>query len=85
MSLIERVKACHFWQPENYRPFIINNEIHGHITHDLATKLQDFNTVFNVSPQSVALSDKLTTFEHRTREVEKVVKALVKEGIIPRW
>ncbi len=85
MSLLERVKACHFWQPENYRPFIINNEVHGHITHDLATRLKDFTSVFDVSSQSVALSTKLTTFENRSSEVESVIKALVKDGIIPRW
>ncbi|KLN62364.1 hypothetical protein WH96_02330 [Kiloniella spongiae] len=85
MSLLERVKTCHIWQPENYRSFIINNEVHGHITHDLSTKLKDFSNVFNVSSQSVALSSELTTFKDRTNEVENVIKTLVKEGIIPRW
>ena len=85
MTLLDRVKTCHHWHPENYQPFMVGSEIYGHVTHAFATDLQNFSSVFETTGKVVKLSDKLIDFEERTAAVESVIKQLVKSGAIPRW
>lgn len=85
MALLDRIRTCHHWHPENYRPFMISSEIYGHVTHEFAGNLRDFSNVFEVTDNHVKLSDKLVTFDDRTTAVENAIKQLVDSGHIPRW
>ncbi|MFD2204415.1 NUDIX hydrolase [Kiloniella antarctica] len=85
MALLDRVKTCHRWHPENYKPFMIGSKIYGHVTHDFATELLKFPSIFETTEKCLKLSDKLASFEDRTGAVESVIKQLVNSGTIPRW
>ncbi|WP_419903697.1 DUF4743 domain-containing protein [Kiloniella sp.] len=85
MALLDRIHTCHHWHPDNYRPFIIGTEIHGHVTHEFARKLSDFSSVFETSDNEVRVSENLTSFDDRSIAVESVIKQLVETGDIPRW
>ncbi|WP_020590943.1 NUDIX hydrolase [Kiloniella laminariae] len=82
---MDRVASCHTWQPEKYRPFLIDAEIFGHITHEFAQKLAKFPQVFVVDEQQVTLYPSLQSFDDRTEKVESVIRQLVAEDSISRW
>ncbi len=85
MSLLDRVRECHRWTPEDYRPFIIGTRRVGRIRHDFARVLEAFPTVFHVSSEAIRLDDRLNSFERRNEAVSAVLLKLHEEGEIPAW
>ncbi|MEM7224860.1 MAG: DUF4743 domain-containing protein [Pseudomonadota bacterium] len=85
MSLLARVQACQRWQPEAYRPWIIDGQGMGYLRHELAERLKDFTNVFLVDDKAVRLAPGLADFESRTAAVDEVVQQLVAAGEIERW
>lgn len=96
MSLLERVRACHGWRPESYRPWHVGRTLVGRVRHDLAERLRGFPDVFEVSDEAVALRPALTDFAARSEAVDGVVRALAASGevgryrreaypVVPRW
>ncbi|MPZ09258.1 MAG: DUF4743 domain-containing protein [Kiloniellaceae bacterium] len=87
MSYLDRLKACHSWQPENYRPFVLEGEARplGWVTHGFARRLQDFPRVFAVSDAAVALPARYGDFETRSAILEEALRELHAAGEIPKW
>lgn len=85
MSLLERVRACHGWRPEAYRPWTVGRTVVGQVRHDLAERLRDFPEVFEVSAAAVALRADLDGFAERSAAVDAVVRALAEGGEIGRY
>jgi len=85
MSLLDRVRVCHGWRPEAYRPWIVGRTLVGRIPHGLAERLRDFPDVFRVSDQAVDLRPGLDGFVSRSEAVDGVVRDLVAAGEIGRY
>jgi Domain of unknown function (DUF4743) len=85
MSLLERVRACHRWRPEAYRPWQVGSTLVGRVRHDLAERLRDFADVFEVTDESVALCSGLDGFADRSAAVDGVVRELVADGEVGRY
>lgn len=85
MSLLERIRTCHQWDPGAYRPFLIDGTSYGYIPHALATRLSDFPAVFGVESAQVTLSSELADFEYRSQAVAEVVQQLTESGDLPAW
>ncbi len=85
MSLLERIRTCHRWNPAAYRSFVIGGTSYGYIPHALATRLSDFPAVFKVDSGQVTLSSGLTDFESRSGAVAEIVQRLTDCGDLPAW
>jgi hypothetical protein len=87
MSFLDRIRACHSWRPESYRPFLLDGDIHplGWVTHAFAWRLKDFPKVFEVSDQAVALPARYGDFDSRSAALEEVMHRLYEGGEIPKW
>lgn len=96
MSLLERVRACHGWRPEAYRPWLIDGTLVGRVRRDLAARLADFPQVFQSDGPAVVLNPTLDDFAARTEGVAAVVRRLAEAGevgrlrgedypVAPRW
>ena len=85
MSLLERVRACHGWRPEAYRPWHIGPTLVGRIRHDLAERLRDFPHVFEVTDQAVALRAGLDDFAARSQAMDDVLHRLAEAGEVGRY
>ena len=84
MSYLDRVAACHRWDPEAYRPLVLGATRFGRVPHDLARRLADFPDVFTVGARAVSLNPALADFESRTAAVQAVAVRLNEAGEIPR-
>ena len=92
MSYLDRIKACHIWQAENYRPFILEGEGHhaaggplGWVARAFAERLKDFPETFDVSGRAVVLPARYGDFESRSAVLKDVLWKLHTEGEIPKW
>ena len=85
MSFLDRIAACNRWTPARYRPFFVENAALGHVRHDFAGRLASFPDVFQVTDARVTLAPALASFEARTVAVDRVLRALAAEGIVPGW
>ncbi|HEY9548931.1 MAG TPA: DUF4743 domain-containing protein [Kiloniellaceae bacterium] len=87
MSYVDRLKACHTWRPENYRPFALEGDKAplGWVTHAFADRLRDFPRTFAVSEAAVALRGRYGDFVSRSAVLEEAVRTLHAAGEIPKW
>ncbi|WP_282607465.1 DUF4743 domain-containing protein [Pelagibius sp. Alg239-R121] len=85
MSLLDRIRACHRWNPSDYRPFVIEGTSFGYITGGLAARLADFPGIFDVGAAQVSLSSRLDGFDSRSEAVGEAVLRLVESGDLPEW
>jgi 8-oxo-dGTP pyrophosphatase MutT (NUDIX family) len=85
MSLLDRVRACHGWRPEAYRPWHVGRTLVGRVRHDLAERLRDFPDVFEVSDRAVALRAGLDDFAGRSDAVDGVVRDLAEDAEVGRY
>ena len=87
MSFLDRIRACHKWQPENYRPFVLEGDARplGWVTHDFARRLRDFPETFDVSDRAVTLPARYADFEQRSAVLEAAMRRLYESGEIPKW
>lgn len=88
MSYLDRIRPCHSWQPENYRPFFVEGAGTaplGWVQHDFARRLEDFPQVFDVTDAAVVLPARSGDFESRSAELEAVLRKLHASGEIPKW
>ena len=87
MSYLDRIKACHVWQPARYRPFVLEGDDRplGWLTHDFAARLKDFPRILDVSEAGVSLSARYGDFESRSAVLQQVAESLHRAGEIPRW
>jgi 8-oxo-dGTP pyrophosphatase MutT (NUDIX family) len=80
VSYLDRIAACRAWNPDAFRPFVIDGRQMGRVRHDWARRFADFTGVFEVGERAVVLNPALTDFEHRTRAVEEVLVRLGEAG-----
>lgn len=87
MSYLARLKTCHTWQPQNYRPFVLEGDPQplGWVTHAFAKRLKDFPETFLVSDDGVALPARYGDFESRSAVLEAALRQLYEAGEIPKW
>ena len=85
MSYLERVAVCQRWDPDAYRPFMVEDLSVGRIGHALARRLGDFPKVFAVSDRAVTVAPELGDFDARTEAVHEVLLRLRDDGLVPRW
>lgn len=85
MSLLDRIATCHRWDPEAYRPFVVGGEAIGRVNRDFATRLADFDRVFEVGERAVALRPSLGDFKTRSEALAEVLAVLREEGLIQGW
>src|SRR5690606_13081380 len=87
MSYIDRLKACHTWRPENYRPFVLEGDKAplGWVTDAFAGRLCDFPKIFEVSEAAVTLPGRYGDFDARSAVLEDAVGVLFAAGEIPKW
>lgn len=85
MSFLDRIEACHRWDPDAYRPFMIDGLMVGRVAHDFARRLTDFGKVFQVAEGAVTLTPDLADFESRSTAVAEVLLRLSEAGDIGRW
>jgi 8-oxo-dGTP pyrophosphatase MutT (NUDIX family) len=85
MSYLDRIAACKRWDPQAYRPFMIEDAVLGRVRHGFARRLAEFPEAFVVSDRALALAPGLGDFEARSRAVRAVLLELKAQGEIPRW
>jgi 8-oxo-dGTP pyrophosphatase MutT (NUDIX family) len=85
MSYLDRIAVCRHWDPEAYRPFMIDGAALGRVAHGFARRLEAFPEVFAVSDRAVTLAPGLGDFEARSAAVREVLLELKRNGEVPRW
>ena len=85
MSYLERVAACHRWDPAAYRPFVVAGTPVGRVPHALAGRLAAYAKVFEVNERAVGLVPGLDDFDSRSAAVREVLLRLCEAGDIARW
>ncbi|RMD61192.1 MAG: DUF4743 domain-containing protein [Alphaproteobacteria bacterium] len=85
MSYLDRIRTCHRWDPDAYRPFMIEDVNVGRVTHAMARRLRDFPDVFEVSDRAVTLVPELAEPAERTAAVHEVLLRLRAAGELPLW
>jgi len=84
MSLLDRARFCRRWNPDDYRPFVVDGRQMGWVTHALARRLADFPTVLEAGADAVTLRPQVAGFARRSEAMAEVAAALVKSGHVPR-
>ena len=82
MSYLEKIRQCNRWNPENFRPFVVDGRQYGWIKHPFAKLLVEYPEVFCVAASQVELNPKLQTVEQRSVQVAEMLDRLVKRGVI---
>ena len=90
MGYLDRIRACHHWPAENFRPFVLEGEAGaeaplGWVEHGFARRLADFPRVFAVSDEAVVLPARYDDFDSRTAVLQEVVQELHARGEVPNW
>lgn len=85
MAFFERIAECSRFDPDGYRPFVVETVPVGLVRHSFAARLKDFPGVFDVGAEGVRLDGRLADFESRTRAVAEVLERLRVRGEIPGW
>jgi hypothetical protein len=85
MSLLDRVRTLQACDWRRFRPFVIDEAIVGWIKHGFAERLRAFADVFDVEPERVRLSGRLTDFAGRTAAVGAVLEQLRAAGEVSGW
>jgi uncharacterized protein DUF4743 len=84
MSLLDRVAACHGFDPAAFRRFIVAGEAVGWILPEFADKLRPYGEVFAIAEKTVTLKPALDSFTARTEAVAAVLRHMVKSGALWR-
>jgi 8-oxo-dGTP pyrophosphatase MutT (NUDIX family) len=82
MTFLDRVKACHGFRPEAFRPFVVAQRRVGWVLPGFAEALRPHAQVFRVEEDAVRLSDELRDFASRTRAVGQVLEELVRAKVL---
>lgn len=83
MSLLAHIRDCNAFQPQRFRPFLVEGKTVGWIRPEMSLRLSAFRDVFLVEDDQVRLSATLTTPEARTEAVDKTMQALAAQQTIP--
>lgn len=85
MSFLDRIRTCHRWRPERYRPFVIDGTRYGWIDAEFAARLARFPDVFATEERAVHLRPELDSFDARSAAVADAMARLRYDGALPYW
>ena len=85
MAYLDRIEACNRVDPDNFVPFRVAGHTVGWLRPDFVARLEPFPEVFREEGDGVALQRALWTFEAASEALDRVVRALVEEGVITRY
>ncbi len=87
MSYLDRLRACHFWRPDDYLPFVLEGDLRplGWVGHDFARRLADFPDAFEVSGRAVVLPARLGDCATRSAAIGEALHELRAAGEVPNW
>ncbi len=80
MSFLDRARFVRRWNPEAYRPFYVEDQRIGWVTHDLARRLGDFPDEILQSGGRLALNPTIAGFEARSAAMAALVPELAASG-----
>ncbi|SDG38437.1 NUDIX domain-containing protein [Limimonas halophila] len=83
MSFFDRIAAVRTWDPDAFRPFVVDGHRVGRVRHATARALADFPDVFRVDAAAVTLSPRLADVDARSRAVHDVAETLAARGDAP--
>jgi len=83
MSYLKRIRTCNHWNPDNFKPFVVNGRQFGWVKTPFATMLSDYPEIFTVSSKYIELSATLQTAGQRSVAVAEVLEQLIIKGAIP--
>ena len=82
MSFLDRVRECNAHDLSQFLPFFVEGVRVGWIGKEFAQRLVEFEDVFEIASDSVAMAGSLATPAARTAAMAVVVEALNAEGLI---
>jgi 8-oxo-dGTP pyrophosphatase MutT (NUDIX family) len=85
VSLLDRFKVIRPPDFSRYRRFVVDGHTVGYVPGTLADRLLAHSHVFTVAGGAVALSPALRGYAQRTAAVDRVLRALQREGWFPAW
>ncbi len=85
MSFLDRIAECNAHDLGRFLPFYIGERRVGWIKRPFAARLADFPEVFTVGAAAVALAPGLDDFESRSAAVDRVLRRLAEDGLVPGW
>ena len=86
MSYLDRIAECNnAGDPGGFREFRVAGRHYGWVRPAFAARLADFDDVFVVSGDAVALASHLVSFDDRSAAVDEVLRAFAADGVMPGW
>ena len=85
MSYLDRIRDCAVFDPVDYLPFRVADTRVGRIHKKFVGELGPYAGIFRISKDGVELADNLDTVERRTEAMDRVLRKLRKDGLVPGW
>lgn len=85
MSYLDRICDCAIFDPMNYLPFRVAGTRVGRIHKDFVEELDPYTDAFRISKDGVVLVDNLDTVDERTDAMDRVLRDLHNDGLVPGW
>ncbi len=85
MAYIDRVAACHVFDPSHYIPFVVDDRMIGQVHQDLAERMARWCGHLQIRDGLLRLSNRLATFHDRTAAMAEIAGQLRDEGRIKAW
>jgi 8-oxo-dGTP pyrophosphatase MutT (NUDIX family) len=85
VSLLDRFKVIRPPDLSRYRRFVVDGHTVGFVPGPLAGRLREHGDVFTVADATVSLSPDLRGYADRTAAVDRVLRALQRDGWFPGW
>ena len=83
MAYLDRIRACNFWDPTGFVPFLVDGVPRGWIRHGFARHLGQWPDVFQQGRQGLSLHPALRGFRDRSVALAHVLEQLVAQGVLP--
>ncbi len=85
MSFLDHIAACNNHDPTNFNPFRVEGAEVGAIRPAVANRLRDFPDVFTVGDDRVDLAAGLSDYQSRTHAVDRVLRQMTADDLMPPW
>jgi isopentenyldiphosphate isomerase len=82
MSFLDRIRECNTHDLANFRPFLVAGQRVGWVRYAFADTLAGFGDTFDVTGETVRLSDRFGDFDARSAALDEVVRKLEAERLI---
>lgn len=84
-GFLDHIRRCNNHDMGRFCRFYAADTQVGWIREDFLALLADFADVFDVSSDSISLSDRLATAEERTSAMRRVVRRLIDDGVLAKF